>query len=192
MAGNLIGTKKDGITALGNSSGGVSINRASNNTVSGSTIAFNGEDGVGIFSIGTGNLLAGNSIFSNVEEGIDLGLDGVTLKDLSDQDTGANTLQNKPLVTSAKTSKKATTIKGKLNSTSTKTFLVQLFSNASGNEGRKVIGQTGVTTDASGNASFTFEPAQKVRKGKITATATDTGGKNTSELSVAKKVVRKR
>jgi hypothetical protein len=75
VAGNLIGTKKDGITVLGNSSGGVSIIRASNNTVSGNTIAFNGEDGVGIFSIGTGNFLAGNSIFSNVEEGIDLGLD---------------------------------------------------------------------------------------------------------------------
>jgi hypothetical protein len=75
VAGNLIGTKKNGITALGNSSGGVSIIRASNNTVSDNTIAFNGEHGVGIFSIGTGNLLAGISIFSNVEEGIDLGLD---------------------------------------------------------------------------------------------------------------------
>jgi hypothetical protein len=55
-----------------------------------------------------------------------------------------------------------------------------------------LLGQTGVTTDSSGNATFTFTPAQKGSKGKITATAIDTSAKNTSEFSAPKKVVRKR
>jgi parallel beta-helix repeat protein len=192
VLGNLIGTKKDGTTALGNASDGMEIPFSTNNTVSANTIAFNRGDGVEITKSATGNLLAGNSIFSNVEEGIDLNDDGVTLNDSLDTDIGPNTLQNKPLLTSARTSRKATTIKGKLNSTPNKTFLVQFFSNASGDEGQRVIGQTGLTTDPSGNASFTFNPALKVRKGKITATATETASKNTSEFSAAKKVVRKR
>jgi len=69
---------------------------------------------------------------------------------------------------------------------------VQFFSNGSGNEGKKSIGQTGLTTDSSGDASFIFKPALKVSKGKITATAIETSGKNTSEFSKAKKVVRLR
>jgi hypothetical protein len=194
VEGNLIGTKKDGISALGNSDNGVFINSASNNTLSSNTIAFNGKDGVGIretpnSNTANGNIALGNSIFSNVEEGIDLNDDGVTANDLGDDDTGANALQNSPLLTSAKTTRKGTTITGKLESTPNKTFLVQFFSNASGEEGQNPIGQAGVTTDSSGDAAFTFKPAQKVRKGKITATATDTASKNTSEFSAARKVV---
>jgi N-acyl-D-aspartate/D-glutamate deacylase len=53
------------------------------------------------------------------------------------------------------------------------TYLNQSFSNSSGNEGKKFIGQKGVTTDASGNATFTFFPATKVAVGQvITAMAT--------------------
>jgi parallel beta-helix repeat protein len=199
VEGNLIGTEKDGTTALGNSFSGVAIVDSPNNTVSSNTIAFNGGAGVGIAETpnsnnanANGNLLAGNSIFSNVEQGIDLGIDGVSPNDSLDTDIGPNTLQNKPLLTSARTSRKATTIKGTLNSTPNKSFLVQFFSNASGEEGQKFMGQTGVTTDSSGNASFIFKPALKVRKGKITATAIETVSKNTSEFSAAKKVVRKR
>src|SRR5829696_1605120 len=77
----------------------------------------------------------------------------------------------------------------KLNSTASRTFEVQFFSNPKGtNEGKKFIGQKQVTTDASGNASFT-KGFPKVAVGQtITATATDTAG-NTSEFSVARKVV---
>jgi hypothetical protein len=201
VQGNLIGVQKDGTSALGNHSRGVHVFNSSNNSVSGNTIAFNGTDGVAISLPGTskGNLLAGNSIFSNSDLGIDLSDDGVTPNDGDDpstpqvdpdSDTGPNNLQNFPLISSAKTSKKGTTIKGTLNSTPNSSFLVQFFSNASGDEGQKFIGQVGVTTDGSGNASFTFEPAQKVSKGKITATAIDSASKDTSEFSKAKKVSR--
>jgi hypothetical protein len=204
VEGNLIGVQKDGTSALGNHSKGVFVSNSSNNNISGNTIAFNGTDGVGIVSTvtskGKGNLLAGNSIFSNSDLGIDLGDDGITPNDADntatqqpdpDSDTSANDLQNFPVLTSAKTTSQGTTIKGKLNSTPNTVFSVQFFSNASGNEGQKVIGQTGVTTDSSGNATFTFTPTQKVSKAKITATATDTSAKNTSEFSAAKKVRRR-
>jgi CSLREA domain-containing protein len=206
VEGNLIGTKKDGTSALGNGSG-VQIAGSANNTVSGNTIAFSEADGIAIledsrFTNGDGNILSGNSIFSNGELGIDLANNGVTANDADnpntgqvdpDSDTGPNELQNFPVLSSAKTTKKGTTIAGTLNSTPNKSFIVQFFSNASGgDEGQKPIGQVGVTTDASGNTSFTFKPAQKVSKGKITATAIDSASKNTSEFSAAKKVVRKR
>jgi hypothetical protein len=192
---NLIGTDKTATKDLGNGLNGIVVTR-SGNTVSANTIAFNRGDGVNISSNGTGNLLAGNSIFSNggtspTKLGIDLDFDGVTPNDSLDTDTGPNTLQNFPVLTSAKTSKKGTTITSKLNSAPIKIFVVQFFSNASGNEGQKFIGQTGVSTDGSGNVTFTFKPALKVRKGKITATAIDTSGKNTSEFSAAKKVLRR-
>jgi trimeric autotransporter adhesin len=198
VEGNLIGTKKDGSSALANGTG-VQIAGSADNTVSGNTLAFNSADGVVILESvnsnnGDGNLLAGNSIFSNGALGIDLANNGVTANDDKDPDTGPNDLQNFPVLSSAKTSKKkGTTITGTLNSTPNTSFLVQFFSNPSGSdEGQKPIGQTGVTTDASGNASFTFKPAQKVSKGNITATAIDSAAKNTSELSAAKKVARKR
>jgi len=192
---NLIGTDKTATKDLGTGLNGIVVPRAGN-TVSANTIAFNRGDGVNISSNGTGNLLAGNSIFSNggtspTKLGIDLDFDGVTPNDSLDTDTGPNTLQNFPVLTWAKTSKKGTTITGKLNSTPIKIFVGQFFSNASGNEGQKFIGQTGVSTDGSGNVTFTFKPALKVRKGKITATAIDTSGKNTSEFSAAKKVLRR-
>ena len=204
MQGNLIGTQKDGTSALGNHSRGVFVINSSDNGVASNTIAFNSTQGVAIASTGTtkGNLLAANSIFSNSGLGIDLDDDGKTANDGDDpntpqvdpdSDTGPNDLQNFPVLTSAKTSKKGTTITGKLNSTPNKFFVVQLFSNASGDESQKFIGQTSVTTDDSGNATFTFKPSKKVGGGqKITATATDTSAQNTSEFSAAKKVVRKR
>jgi CSLREA domain-containing protein len=165
VEGNLVGTKADGIGALANLFNGVDV-----------------EGGT------TGASILGNSIFSNGQLGIDLGVNGRTLNDLGDADAGANGLQNFPVLTSAKTGSTATTITGKLNSKPNKTYNVQFFSNPSGNEGKKFVGQKSVTTDGSGNVPFTFKPASKVAKGRtITATATDPAG-NTSEFSAPRTV----
>jgi parallel beta-helix repeat protein len=110
VQGNYIGTTKDGTGDLGNSDWGVIIGSgASDNQVGGASraaaniIAFNGEtnqDGVGINDDdSTGNRILGNSIFSNADLGIDLEHDGPTDNDPGD--TGANSLQNFPLLTSA-------------------------------------------------------------------------------------------
>src|SRR5215217_3387294 len=203
VEGNLIGTQRDGLTALGNGTWGVDSVASSNNTIGGATpasantIAFNGEDGVEP-SGGTGNRILSNSIFSNEGLGIDLfGNDGVTPNDLGDGDSGANLLQNFPEITSAKTSRRATTIVGTLNSTPNTTFTLQFFSSPQPDpsgfgEGQTFKVQKSVSTDNGGDGTFSF----KLKRGKkiavgqfVTATATDPQG-NTSEFSAAVEVVR--
>jgi hypothetical protein len=155
-------------------------------------VAFNGNDGVDIAS-GAGNAISRNSIFSNGGLGIDLagGFEdaaGNTANDPGDLDAGANGLQNKPILSSAKTVSGKTTITGKLNSAREVGFVVQFFSNPSGNEGKKFVGQKIVVTDTNGNASFAFSPATAVPVGQ-TVTATAKGrGSDTSEFSAPKTV----
>ena len=209
VVGNLIGTDRDGTGRLGNTTGASIITGATGNTIGGTTpasantIAFNQGPGVSVSDDSVGNRVLYNSIFSNVGLGIDLNRnsgapsDGVTTNDTGDADTGANNLQNFPVISSAKTGSKGTSIAGKLNSIPSKSFRIQFFASpeadSSGNgQGKTFIGEKVVTTGADANASFTFKPSQKVPKGQvITTTATDEGG-NTSEFSAAKKVVRKR
>jgi trimeric autotransporter adhesin len=165
VEGNLVGTKADGIGALGN--------------------LFNGVD----VCCSMGVSILRNSIFSNGQLGIDLDVDGRTPNDLGDADTGANALQNFPVITSAKTVSGKTTIKGKLNSRPNSGYLIQFFSNPSGDEGQKFIGQKSVTTDGSGNTSFTFTPSSVVKVGQtVTATATKDSNGNTSEFSAPRTV----
>jgi len=130
-------------------------------------------------------------MFSNGGLGIDLYDDGPTANDSGDADTGANNLQNKPTLSSAK--KRATgttTVRGTLNSTPDKTFNIQFFSNPKGtDEGKTLLGTQSITTDGSANVSFTFSTTKPIGLGQnITATATGPGG-NTSEFSVPKQVV---
>jgi len=139
----------------------------------------------------TGNRILSNSIFSNGAIGIDLNADGPTANDPGDTDTGPNNLQNKPALSSAKKSATGTTtVRGNLNSTPDKTFNIQFFSNPSGtDEGKIYLGSKSVTTNGTGNVSFTFSTKKTIRLGQnITATATGPGG-NTSEFSAPRKVV---
>jgi titin len=196
VQGNFIGTQMDGTSPLGNTGHGLLITVfTSMNTIggtamgAGNTIVFNGGDGVFVDSTaGTNNAILSNSIFSNTGLGIDLGADGVTPNDPGDGDTGANNLQNFPVLTSASSSVGGTTIAGTLNSTPNTTFRLEFYSNAAGDpsgfgEGETFIGSTMVTTDGSGNNSFTVTFPITVPAGHvITATATDPGN-NTSEFS---------
>jgi hypothetical protein len=160
------------------------------------TIAFNGRDGVVVGgSSSTANRILRNSIVSNVGLGIDLqggteGASGATANDLGDADTGPNNLQNKPVLTSAITSGGSTAINGNLNSTPNNRFVIRFFSNPSGNEGKKFIGQKRVSTNSNGNVTFSISLATAVPAGQtITATATSSGG-DTSEFSTLCTVVR--
>jgi CSLREA domain-containing protein len=202
ILGNLVGTQKDGSTALGNSGDGVDMTISTDNLLYANTIAFSGGDGIHVDGFPAyGNIISNNFIFSNVEQGIDLAPNGVNANDGdspytpqndSDSDTGPNGLQNYPVITSAKNLLWSTTmVKGTLNSTPNTGFTIEFFSNPSGgDEGQKYIGQSYVTTDASGNASFTFEPTAMVAPGQtITATATVNGGDyDTSEFSAPRTV----
>jgi hypothetical protein len=202
VLGNRVGTTANGTGALANALDGVSIQGSNNfvgdGTAAGSnTIAFNGDDGVSVTS-DSGNEISRNSVFSNAGIGIDLegGFEdaaGYTANDPGDIDTGSNGLQNKPVISSAKTSSTKTTITGKLATVPNTLYRVEFFSNPSGNEGKKFVGLKLVSTDASGNATFTFSPASKVAAGQtVTATARgeflEATAVGTSEFCAPKKV----
>src|SRR5262249_7799888 len=111
-----------------------------------------------------------------------------TLKDPGDADTGANNLQNFPVLTSAVTAAGVTTIRGTLNSTSPNRYTIDFYSMAAGDpsgfgEGGTYLGSVSVSPDAPGNASFEFTWPSAVPSGQfVSATATDDDN-NTSEFS---------
>ena len=156
---------------------------------------------------GTGNRIRGNSIFNNVGIGIDLGINpppsppagqgtGITPNDPMDPDTGANNLQNFPVINGADTNGNVT---GTLDSTPNTIFIIDFYSNtatdAANSEGRTFIGSTTLVTNAAGNANFSFGTTATLASGQfITATATANGGSaqavgDTSEFSASQAVV---
>src|SRR5204862_3097308 len=129
---NRVGTDAAGTAALGNASGGIIANGSGNSIGDGTaananTVAFNSGIGVTVASTGTGNRIRANSIFSNTGLGIDLNSNGVTANDVGDADSGANNLQNFPVITSAVLASGAVTINGTLNSAAATTFDLDFF-----------------------------------------------------------------
>ena len=186
---------------MANNSQGVLFSQgATANTVggtvsgAGNTIAFNAAAGVLVGTSITGtesqDAILGNLIFANGALGIDLGDDGVTMNTPGGPHTGPNVLQNFPVITSATVSNGNVTLGGTFNSNVITTFTLQFFANGTADpsgygQGQILLGQTTVTTDSSGNATFnaTFA-APAGGQAAYTATATDPNG-NTSEFSLA-------
>jgi hypothetical protein len=204
LVGNRIGTDRSGKKNLGNHDGVEILDSSNIHIGSGSargsnTIAFSDRDGVRIDEGVLDNIpnntlhdqLSRNAIFSNKVLGIDLEGDGVTPNDAGDADTGANNLQNRPVLSSAKKSAAGkTTIRGKLNSSKNQTFSIEFFSNPKDtNQGKKFLGSKTVTTDGSGNVTFTLATTKKIALGQnVTVTASSSTG-DTSEFSAPRKVV---
>ncbi len=197
IQGNFIGTDATGTVDLGNPRGITIYGGASNNLIggtatgAGNTIAFSGSDGITInISTTTGNSVLGNSIYSNGDLGIDLNSDNLTSNDTGDADTGANNLQNYPILTTAETDGiSSIEIGGTFNSTANTTFRIEIFSNSvddgSGyGEGETYLGFVNVTTDGSGNATYSATLSSVVNVGAyISATATNLTTNDTSEFS---------
>ena len=201
VRGNGIGINKNG-EARGNGTAGVRIFDAAGNTIGGpnpadaNTIAFNGTPGVDIdrndptdpnFEEPVGNQVLRNSIHDNGGLGIDLSIGqvfGRTANDPGDGDTGPNNLQNFPVLASAVDGGGSTAVSGTLNSTPGAAYTLRFWSNPTGdNEAETYLGEQAITTDAAGNAPFTFTAAPAIALGRnVTATATDAAG-NTSEIS---------
>ena len=205
IQGSLIGTKRDGQSALANSGDGIFVTGSSRHLIGGeitgqgNVIRSNHGDGVSLIAITSPSLdltphsvrILGNSISRNVGLGIDLGGDGVTPNDkVPDADGGANRRQNKPSVASAIVSASNTTIKGSISSRRDRTYRIELFQSDLGDsEGRAFLGTVVVTTGSTGKASWTFKPGARLALGTvITATATDTVRLETSEFSAARTV----
>ena len=194
---NYIGTNTGGAN-LGNANAGIDLrNAAAMNLIggtvagNGNVIAFSGWAGVTLEpTAASGNQIVGNSIYSNTGLGIDLNNDGVTPNDVGDPDSGPNDLKNFPVLTSAQVvSPTQVAISGTYNSIANTTFRIEFFSNATGDptgygEGQTYLGFTNITTDGSGNATFsTVLNAAVAVGGVISATSTDQSNFDTSEFA---------
>jgi hypothetical protein len=199
---NIIGADVTGTSPIGNGITGVLVS-SSGNTIGGAAglgnvIAFNGDDGVRV-QLGAGNGIFSNSIFSTGTTanhlGIDLGADGVTPNDTLDQDSGANNLQNFPVLALVASNGITTTILGSLESVPNHTYTLEFFSNpscdASGSgEGKVYLGTITVTTPVDNNpVSFSITLTTAVTPGQfVTATATDNASNDTSEFCACRQV----
>jgi hypothetical protein len=192
LQGNFIGTAVDGLSALGNGGNGVWLSTsASLNTVGGTAagasnvIGFNGGAGVLVDNLlgvhagpAFGDTILSNAIFAN-------GGLGITLQ------PNANNNQTFPTLVSAEPGLTGgTLIKGSLQSTANTVFRIEFFSNAGPDpsgfgEGQAFLGFQNVTTDGSGNVSFTaMVPGSAAPGQAVSATATSPDPtNNTSQFS---------
>jgi hypothetical protein len=129
-----------------------------------------------------------NTYRNNTELAIDLNDDGPTANDPLDADTGPNALQNYPLLTSAVRSPGgAVQVNGTLHSEADEPYRIQLYFAAScgpsGAAEGAFIEETDVTTDALGNAAFSFSVPSLPANGRVSVLAQNVDTLNTSELS---------
>ncbi len=199
IQGNFIGTDATATLDLGNKGGAMAVG-GNNWTIGGigpgegNVIAFNGPPYGGVANGGPqGARIRGNRMFGNRPLGIDLyvgGSSGVTPNDPGDADVGPNGGQNYPIVKTVTPGASTTNIQGILNSNASTTFDVDLYSTAACVpvpqgfvQGENYLGSLQVTTDGSGDATFSTDVPFVLQPGQVvTATATDPNG-NTSEFS---------
>lgn len=132
------------------------------------------------------NSIRGNAIYANTGTAIDLGEDGVTLNDPLDGDTGANELQNHPVISFVSDAPN-TEVFGRLSSAADAFYALEFFASPSAGadtrEGKTLIHTLDLTTNADGEAAFHFTLPYAIDSSHdVTATATDAAG-NTSEFS---------
>ena len=198
---NFIGTDVAGTGSLGNG-WGIALNGASNNTIggtganSGNRIAFNNGYGIAIGGTATGNAILTNSIFSNVNLGIDLLNNGVTANDAGDADTGPNELLNFPAITSALGFGGTLTVNFTLD-VFAGSYRIEFFKNPSGadpsgnGEGESFVSSINVTHPGGGPVSFDHGFLGAIGDVITSTTTTCTDGAtcaafgNTSEFSNA-------
>lgn len=177
-----------------NAAGGVRIQgSAVGASIQSNQISHNSGAGISILAPAAGVTIQSNGIFSNAGLGVDLEGDGRTPNDTGDADGGANARQNFPVLTGmvflGGGAPRVANLTGRLESTPSSTFTIQVFlgnPGTSANDAQAMTGLSGftVTTDASGLAEFVAYITLQDGFSRISATATDGAG-NTSELSVA-------
>jgi parallel beta-helix repeat protein len=174
---SFIGVEADGTTPMGNGANGVLIADGSYDntiggltTIVGNTIANNTTNGVSVTS-GYNNGILINSIYDNALRGIHLS-------------PGANNSQAAPSLLFANSVSLGMEITGTFTSTPNKTFTLEFFASEDDDwSGQFYLGSLSVTTDANGDAEFTYlSPTPPNGADYFTATATDSNN-NTSEFS---------
>lgn len=191
LTSNLIGRNAGNSAAVPNIDTAVVVRDTASASIgvvgAGNVIASNtSHNGAVAVAGGATAIIRANSIFDNLNLGIDLESNFVTPNDSLDADSGPNTLQNYPVLSSTVSSATESYIGGTLHSTPSTTFTLDFFSNTvpdpSGfGEGETYLGSMSVTTDASGNASFIYVGPPLGAGVFVTSTATAPTG--TSEFS---------
>jgi hypothetical protein len=144
----------------------------------------NGNPSV-LINSGLNNAVRGNRFLFPAGMLIDLIGEGPTLNDAGDADNGPNGLQNYPLFTVITNNGTNTALSGTLNSLPNASYALDFYSGdgcTSDNSSQTFYyrGSGSVTTDSSGNGSFTVVVDHPGNYWKVTAT--DSAG-NTSEFS---------
>ena len=195
VTGNTIGTDPGATEPLGNGRAGIYLTLESHDALIGgvaegeaNVIAWNQT---GVWNDGLRNAIRANPIFFNQRLGIDNVPDGVTKNDAGDGDTGANQLQNFPLISSVDYGATNLTVHGILKSTPNTTFDVDVFESPSCTprprqllQSAYYLGSTQITTDGAGDAPFdiVMNDANAPQHPPISLTVTDPSG-DTSEFS---------
>ena len=216
IQGNFIGVQADGVSPLGNEWDGFRARLAggASGTIiggsspgAGNVIAYTtlGQRSCVRIINGTSPnsniLVRGNSLYASGGNNlngfaINLGVNGKTtpsLNDSCDTDTGANLLQNYPVLTSAASGGGTTRIIGTLNSAANTTYLLQFYSSAAipppGGfvQAETFLGDITMTTggNCSSNYAFTAILAVAVSPGRLITTSATDPNNNTSEISTS-------
>ncbi|HET7731439.1 MAG TPA: choice-of-anchor D domain-containing protein [Usitatibacter sp.] len=183
------GVALSGNVISGNTGSGVDIWQSTNVALDDNRIAYNSGDGILVSSnTSTGNVIRGGSIHSNGGKNINLDVAGGPAPidtDPPDGTGGPNNRQNFPVITSAVMDSGDTVVGFTLNSTPSRSFQIQFYSNATPgvHAGQTFVvpidGAKTVTTSASGTASGSVRLAGS----RANVTTTATGPYGTSEFS---------
>ncbi len=151
---------------------------------------------IGNSDANTGNRILRNTFENHSRVAIDLQAVGDvpamgdTPNDPNDADAGANHLQNYPEIVQATRSGTTTTVNARLDTTASRTYRIEVYSNdathASGfGEGQRFVSAQDVTTDAQGVIDFTvLSNGNALLVGDfVSMTATDLTTNETSEFS---------
>ena len=186
---NFVGTDLSQTKSLNNQVGIYVVNSASSNSIIENVIANNG---VGILAEPNAlqNRISRNLFHSNVGIAIDLNGNGPTANDTGDVDSGANGLQNFPVVVSATlTNTISLNVRYRLDSaTSASSYplIVEFFIDDGAGEGRIYLGRGTLTAPnlsvAGKSLTLSVSSTQWPPNPRIVATATDSLG-NSSEFS---------
>jgi parallel beta-helix repeat protein len=193
--GNHIGVLPTGQAAPGLIVG-IHVYQSNFSNITGNTVTGCANYGIHVDGNALRNHLWQNSVYDNTL-GIRLGDPqygpiAPTPNDVGDPDSGPNGRQNYPVLTSAKISGGNTAVIGTLNSNINQSYTIEFFSNTTCNptgygEGANYLSSTTVTTDGSGNASFSVNLPLLPSGAAVTTTATDSLN-NTSEFSACASV----
>ena len=195
ITNNAIGTDTSGTLNLGNGADGIDIFVTSdNNTVggpilaSGNLIAFNLKGvvvGDSATDLSVGNTILNNSIYSNKIIGIDLANDGPTPNHAVNPYTGPNNFQNYPVLSTPVVTSTGLNVAWSLHSVPSSGYILQFFRNNPGDpEGKILITDSNIITDANGNASGTISILGVPLNSAITATATRIVGQTTTNFRI--------